>query len=152
MSHITGFRFSHLRKTVLILVSCFHLVKLPLFAFWWENQPYFSQFFEAFKFPDSNKVTGQLKQWHLRPKKNFTGESMFSMTAEFSKSLWNTQIWDFSHNLFCYIKHACSPMLGCKIAPAQLLIATLLGTFCHLQILITMTLYHFQMLLVTQEV
>lgn len=99
--------------------------------------------FSAFKFPDSNKVTGQLKQHHLRPKKNFTGESRFPTTAEFSKSLWNIQTWDFNHNLFYYIKHACSPMLGCKTAPAQLLIAALLGTFRHLQILLTMILYHF---------
>lgn len=60
------------------------------------------KFFEAFKFPDFNKITGQLKQQCLRPKKNFTGDSVCPEKVEFSKLLWHIQTWVFSHNLFYY--------------------------------------------------
>jgi len=49
------------------------------------------KFFEAFKFLDSNKNSGQLKLQNLRPKQKFTGDPVCQKMAELSKLLLNIQ-------------------------------------------------------------
>lgn len=134
------------------MALCWNYVKLPLLYFDVNTSLMYFKCFKAFKFPDSNKNSGQLKLQHLRPNQNFTGDPVQQKMAELNKLPLNIQTWVCSlkgfyfcrnHRLYCYSKYTLSPKLSCRTDLATLLIATSLGFFCHWQILLAMILYHF---------